>query len=222
MPARPVASPKPLGERHAQLIAELEKIVLEEGFGGFTVSDLAARLSCSKRTLYEIAPSKQELVLIVMDRWLGRIREMGRTGSDAHDDPVDRIDAYLRPGVTESRRAGRAFLEDLQSCPPALALLEAHQRERADALKAILKDGIARGRFRKLHPQFVADIFLASVNRINEPAVLESAHLSFSEAFAEFFALIEHGIVADRAATGAGRRAIKKSKTPRTARAARS
>lgn len=217
-------TPRHLGERHVELLDSLEHIVLEEGFQQFTVADLAARLSCSKRTLYEIAPTKQALVLGVMNRWLQRIRDIGREGAESCDDPVERIDAYLRPGVTESRRAGPRFLADVQAWAPALELLEAHQRERAEALKGILEHGITRGRFRSLHPQLVADIFLASVNRINEPAVLAAAKISFSEAFAEFFALIEHGIVATPESTlspttgsrRAGKKAVAKAKSPRT------
>jgi AcrR family transcriptional regulator len=126
-----------LGERHEKIIADLEAIFLEEGFRKRTINDLSMRLKCSKRTLYEIAPSKQELALLVMERWLERIR---------------------------------------------------HLRE-------ILDDGIRRGRFRGFHSQLVAEVFLAAVGRINEMAVLQAPQISLSEAFAELFQLILHGIV---------------------------
>lgn len=196
MPAVP--TPPPLtrtGERHDKLIADLELIFLEEGFRRCTINDLAARLKCSKRTLYEVAPSKQELALVVMERWLERIRHLGWMGALEHDDPAKRIEAYLSPGVSESRRASRQFLEDVQSFRPAMLMLESHQRERTQVLKEILEDGTRRGRFRGFHSQLVAEIFLASVGRINEPKLLDSAQLTFSEAFGEFFQLILHGIL---------------------------
>ena len=37
---------------------------------GLTVAQLAASVGCSRRTLYELAPSKDSLVLIVLDRFL--------------------------------------------------------------------------------------------------------------------------------------------------------
>jgi AcrR family transcriptional regulator len=184
-----------LSQRHRDIVASLETIFLEEGFRAVTINDLALRLKCSKRTLYEIAPSKQELVLIVMELWLERIRSLGWAGALEHEDPQKRIAAYLQPGVSESRKASPVFLEDLQTFRPALALLEGHQRQRMMVLRGILDDGIKRGRFRKLHAHLVAEMFLVSVTRINEPDFLAAAGMTFSEAFAEFFDLIIHGIV---------------------------
>ncbi len=48
-----------LSERQRQLLAALENVYLCEGYRSLTVSDLAEKLKCSKRSLYELAPSKQ-------------------------------------------------------------------------------------------------------------------------------------------------------------------
>jgi len=184
-----------LGERKEKIVSDLEDIFLERGFRKCTINELAERLKCSKRTLYEVAASKQELALLVLENWLGRIRHLGWVGALEHDDPARRIAAYLQPGVSESRRASRQFVEDIQSFRPAAMLLEAHQRERARVLKEIIDDGIKRGRFRPLHSPLLAEIFLAAVGRINEPKVLETADLTFSEAFAELFDLFRNGLV---------------------------
>ena len=186
-----------LSERQDEVLADLEIIFLEEGFKTITIAELAARTKCSKRTLYDIAPSKQDLVILVMTRWLSRIRHLGWTGALEHDDPVKRVEAYLSPGVSESRRASSQFLEDVQASTTARTMLEAHQKERTQVLKDILADGVRRGRFRRLNPALVAEVFLASVGRINEPALLDETRLGFSEAFSEFFQLILHGIVKD-------------------------
>lgn len=185
------------GQRHEKIIADLEEIFLEKGFRKCTINELADRLKCSKRTLYEVAASKHELAIVVIERWLERIRHLGWAGALEHDDPAKRIEAYLKPGVSESRKASRVFVEDIQSFRPAALMLDAHQRERTKVLREILDDGVRRGRFRQLHSQLIAEIFLAAVGRINEPKVLEAADLTFSDAFAELFDLIMNGIVQD-------------------------
>ena len=48
--------------RREELLDELMELLLTEGFAGFTLDDLAARLRCSKRTLYALAASKEQLV----------------------------------------------------------------------------------------------------------------------------------------------------------------
>src|SRR4051812_8968716 len=92
-----------VSERHRTLIDALEQLFLQEGFRSVTVDELAARLKCSKRTLYEVASSKQELFLLVVERWLERIRHLGWQGALEHDDPEKRIIAYLDPGVSQSQ-----------------------------------------------------------------------------------------------------------------------
>lgn len=186
--------PTTVSERHRDLIDALERLFLEEGFRNVTVDELAARLKCSKRTLYELASSKQELFLLVVERWLERIRHLGWQGALQHDDPEKRIIAYLDPGVSQSQAASRRFLEDMQSYRPALALLEAHQRERTKVLRDIVEDGQRRGRFRRLHTALVAEVFLAAVGRLNEPNFLENAGISFSDGFSELYELFLNGL----------------------------
>ena len=59
--------------RREEILDELEAIFLAEGFRGLTVGTLAARLRCSRSTLYALAATKEELYLRVSDRILRRI-----------------------------------------------------------------------------------------------------------------------------------------------------
>ena len=193
----PTARPERSGlvsERQRDLVEALETLFLEEGFRDLTVDELAARLKCSKRTLYELAPSKQELFLYIVELWLRRIRHLGWAGALEHDDPEKRIIAYLDPGVTQSRLASRRDLQDMHSYRPALALLESHQRERTGVLRDIVEDGMRRGRFRRLHAVLVAEVFQAAVGRLNEPDFLENAGVSFSDGFSELYELLLNGL----------------------------
>jgi AcrR family transcriptional regulator len=184
-------------DRQKELLADLEALFFAKGFRTITVDEIAAQLKCSKRTLYEIAPSKQELFVLVIESWLDRIRHLGWQGALQHNDPKQRVMAYLEPGVVESRPASRQFLADLQSYRPALTLLEAHQTQRTNVLMEIVEDGIRRGKFKPFHSALVAEIFLAAVNRINEPSMLERSGVGFSQAFEELFQILTTGLFQD-------------------------
>ena len=183
------------GEYRSQtLIAQLEKLFLEEGFRDLTVDEIAARLSCSKRSLYQIAPSKLEIFLRILDQFLDRIRRMGNRAVLEHDDPAARLAAYMEPGYIETKRASRRFVEDIQASKAALQLLEAHQRERMNTLRDIVDDGIRRDQFRKVNSLLVAEAYLAAIAKIDDPEFLRRAGLGFSEAFAELYQLIAYGV----------------------------
>ena len=49
-----------LNKRSAETLIALEALILSEGFSSLSVSDIASKLKCSKRTLYELAPSKKK------------------------------------------------------------------------------------------------------------------------------------------------------------------
>ena len=51
--------------RRAQLFDQLVALFLAEGFAHFTLDDVAARLRCSKSTLYALAENKDRLVYAV-------------------------------------------------------------------------------------------------------------------------------------------------------------
>ena len=97
-----------LGPRHREVLDDLESLFLRDGFSGFSVRELAAHVGCSRRTLYELAPSKDELVLIVFDRFLHRV---GRAALDSIDETTpfaDQIRSYFRGGM-ELQRISQVF-----------------------------------------------------------------------------------------------------------------
>src|SRR5690606_22990951 len=52
--------------RRAEVLEGLVELFLAEGFMAFSLDDLAARLQCSKPTLYGVAPSKEQLITAVV------------------------------------------------------------------------------------------------------------------------------------------------------------
>ena len=83
-------------------------------------------LALGNGTLYQLAASKEQLVLRVIDRVLGRIRRMGTDAAGARREVRERILALVEPGVSELRQASSLFLADVASFPPAKRLLEQH------------------------------------------------------------------------------------------------
>lgn len=181
-------------DRRTTLIAQLEEIFLTEGFRDLTVDDLAARLKCSKRSLYQLAGSKQELFVLILEQFLDRIRHLGNRGVLEHDDPEHRMAAYMEPGYVESKRASRRFVEDVRSLKAASLMLESHQRERMSTLRDIVEDGIRRGKFRKINSFLVAETYLATVARIDDPDFLRRANLGFGEALTTLFDFLAYGL----------------------------
>ena len=97
----------------------LIEIILAEGFMDLQMSDLAARLSCSKSTLYAIAPSKEQLLVSVVRTFFRRATERVEQAVDPDAPAIARIEAYLMAVSTELAPASPAFFADLERFAPA-------------------------------------------------------------------------------------------------------
>jgi len=184
-----------LSPRARAVIDGLEAIFLREGFRRVSVGELAARLHCSRQTLYALAPSKEELFLLVLDQLLARIRRLGLEAAAARGDVRERIVACVEPGVSELREASRAFFADVAGFPRAKRRLDLHQAARRGDISRLLEDGIRAGAFRGVHPHLAAEIILAAVRRAMEPAFLLEAGLLPSDAIAEAEDLLLYGLL---------------------------
>ena len=110
--------------RRAAILDGLVELFLAEGFLGFSVEDLADRLQCSKSTLYAVAPSKEQLITVVVRAFFRRSTERIDATLAAETDPVARIGAYLSAISSELASASSAFFADLGMFTPARELYE--------------------------------------------------------------------------------------------------
>src|SRR3954451_10977241 len=98
--------------RQVEILDTLQALFLAEGFRHLTIGDLVDQLSCSRRTLYSLAPSKEELVLVVIERFFNRMGVRAKAEAASRTDPGEAIAAYLATGVTAFMSAQSAFTED--------------------------------------------------------------------------------------------------------------
>lgn len=181
--------------RQERLLEALETLFLDEGFREITVAQLAQRMRCSRRSFYELAPSKEALFLRVFERYLKRLREAGRRGIEGLP-PEEAIEAYLAPAIEAARKLSTRLMRDVQSYPPAHRMWERHTRERMAGLQALIAACVRSSVFRGVDPYLVAEVMTASLRRIGEPEFLTNAGLSYRDAVDELYALLLGGLKA--------------------------
>ncbi|MDY7105979.1 MAG: TetR/AcrR family transcriptional regulator [Actinomycetota bacterium] len=186
-----------LRPRQREILDQLDTIFVDEGFAGLTIQQLAARLRCSRRTLYELAPSKDELVLFVIDRRLRRTGHLAAEVLRTVDDPAERLTAYVLTGTSRLRRASIRFREDVARFPAAQRVMAAHHRYASAIMAEIIDEGIARGRFHPLRAAVVAEIVDAAFERLQDPTILRDLGISFEDATEELTVLLARGLAAD-------------------------
>jgi AcrR family transcriptional regulator len=195
-----------MSDRHRQVLDDLEVLIVDEGFSRVTVADMAARTRCSLRTLYEIAPNRAELILVVIDRRLRRLGRIVRAKLEQTDDPIERLRILLASESVEMRRASGQFREDVGRDPASQRLIRQHYRYAGALIREAIEDGMAVGVFRPTNARLVAEIVDEGLSRLQDPVLLHESGLTFDEGVLELAALVESGIVVRSSHDGQDRR----------------
>lgn len=178
-----------LGARHREVLDQLEALFLQEGFSGFSVRELAAHVGCSRRTLYELAPSKDELVLIVFDRFLHRVGRAALEAIDETTSHAEQIRSYFLGGM-ELQRISLVFGEDLADDPAARRLFDRHYGYVMAVVEELVERGVAAGEFRAVRPRVVAGLLAGGAQLFNQPDVLADADVDLAAATDELLDLV--------------------------------
>lgn len=184
-----------LTDRQRQLLDELEHLVAT-GFADLTMATLASRLNCSLRTLYALAPSRDELVLMVIDRSLWRI---GRTAQDALDDdlaPLDALRSYLAAATVAVSGWTEAFARDLDTVPAAQQLQDEHNQYLFAVTRTLLDLAVERGDVAAVDTSAVARVLAGLGRFFSRPAVIPTLRSSPKQAADEVVDLILRGLCA--------------------------
>jgi AcrR family transcriptional regulator len=180
--------------RREQLFDALVELLLAEGFAHLTLDDLAARLRCSKRTLYALAGSKQQLVRAAVVHFFRGATARVEAALAGRDDPAGQVGAYLRAVATELGPASARFFDDVAGFPPAAEVYERNTRAAARRVQELVAAGVAAGAFRQVHPEFVADVVTAVMVRIQQRQVAAATGLDDAAAYAHLAELLLHGL----------------------------
>jgi AcrR family transcriptional regulator len=168
--------------------------LISGGFATLTMAELAARLNCSLRTLYALAPSRDELVLIVVDRSLWRV---GRGARDAvRDDlaPLDAVRAYLEAATVAVSGWTEAFARDLAAVPAAQELEEGHNEYLFDVTRTLLDLAVERGDVADLDTAAVARVLAGLGRFFSRPRVISGLESSPKEAADQIVDLVLRGL----------------------------
>ena len=143
---KPLLSPETergLTARQLEVLDELEGIVALGGLADLTMAEIAAELNCSLRTLYGIAPSKEALVLAVVDRRLRRIGRAAIATLEASMSPLEALRAYLQATSEAVQPSTEAFGRELAGIVDAERLLDGHERYVMAVTQSLLDRAVA-------------------------------------------------------------------------------
>ena len=178
------------GDRRSELLQQLEELFLRAGFAHLTIDALTEELHCSKSTLYAIAPSRDELVIVVIKHFFRTAAGRIESQVAAIDHPRDRIASYLAGVGREMSRVSARSYADMVTHEITRSIYDHNSRVAAARVHSMIQEGIESGAFRQLHAEFVGEAISLLIEGIQEGALLQRTGLSSGEAYRELSSLV--------------------------------
>ncbi|WP_271396094.1 TetR/AcrR family transcriptional regulator [Neomicrococcus lactis] len=183
-------------QRRNELFDSLIEMFLMDGFSHLTLDDVAARLKCSKSTLYTLAGSKDGLVKEVTKHFFRKATEDVEAELAKATGSLERITAYLNAVGRALSEASEQFMTDMSNFAPAREVYEMNTQFAAARVQDLIREGVAKGDLRKVNAAFAADMTSATMVRIQLGEVRARTGLADAKAYQELAAILTAGISA--------------------------
>jgi AcrR family transcriptional regulator len=201
-----VRAPKPLlsaeaerqlSARQLELLDELEEKFLRESLTELTMAEIASLVGCSLRTLYGIAPSKDELLLTVVDR---RLRRIGRAAIQTLDDsmrPLDALRVYLQAANEAVAPETLALSTNLSHVTGGGRLVGSHEAYLIAVTQSLLDRAVSEGQIQPVDTAALAHVLGGLGREFARPEVAELVQTSPKETADSITEVILHGLLSN-------------------------
>lgn len=115
----------------SRVLEAADAMFRERGFRAVRMDDVAHALNISKRTLYEIYPNKEDLIIESIRSGMERTRQAMEQCLARRADVMDILADCFRLHIADIRSLNPLILADLQFYPRACEFLEGLKEERA-------------------------------------------------------------------------------------------
>ena len=197
-----VKTPKPLlSKSKEKLLSIRQKKALEDleelikgGYPQLTMSEIAANLKVSLRTLYEIAPKKEELILIAVDRLLFKIGAAAQKAINLSDSPMAKLNAFLNETYKATERNTLAFTEDFGRIQGAKDLVDSHENYVMNVTEQLLEEAIIANEIISIDTSAMALILSGLSRELDKKYLKKELKITPSDALKEIIEVIFKGL----------------------------
>ncbi len=180
-------------KRHNEIIDALE-ILLESGVPNLTMSEIAKKLKISLRTLYEIAPSRDELILMTMDNILKKLGKFAMDSVSEIDSPIEKLEEYLMIVNQAVGPKFDRFLKDMEKINGSKMTADYHENFIKNFIKELLVQAIKKKEIKAIDVKAFS-ILLGGIGReFFKEENKKSIHLSPEESANSITSIILNGI----------------------------
>ena len=150
-------------KRQIEIMDALEAM-LQKGVPDLTMSEFAKKLKISLRTLYEIAPSKDELILMIMNNILVKLGKLAIDSVANINSPIKKLEKYLCIVNQAVGPKFDTFIKDIENISGSQKMADYHENFIKNFTKNLLEESILKKEIKSIDVSAFA-ILLGGIGR---------------------------------------------------------
>ena len=150
-------------KRQIEIMDALEAM-LQKGVPNLTMSEFAKKLKISLRTLYEIAPSKDQLILMTMNNILVKLGKLAIDSVANINSPIKKLEKYLFIVNQAVGPKFDTFVKDIENIKGSQKMADYHENFIKNYTKNLLKESILKKEIKSIDVSAFA-ILLGGIGR---------------------------------------------------------
>ena len=189
-------------ESRERIILTAREIILSGGLASLSVDEIARLLGMSKKTIYCVFRSKDEVIAAVIERTLAELRANIMRIMASRTDFPNRLQQFLGYLSLQANKLSLPLQRDLHRLPPEIIeRIVSFRRERIlGNLTRLVEEGIHQGYVRSDIDTNVAVLaYLGAVEAVLDPAILANESFSARQAAQGIIAIFFNGILTPQA-----------------------
>jgi AcrR family transcriptional regulator len=180
-----------------RVIKACQELILEYGYRGFSMDQLASQAGVSKRTLYRYFASRDAVIEATLDSFMQSMAEFADGLLNTEKDPVALIKAMFTAVTTQGQFVlNPRSMDDLRRFYPHLwTIIDDFRQERLRMIFALFSSrGYIKGQ-EQVNPTIALQVLSSSIQNVLNPDFLLNNGLSFQEACLDLSRLLLYGFL---------------------------
>jgi AcrR family transcriptional regulator len=148
-----------------------ETLFIEKGYNDTSITDIAERADFSRTSIYQYFNNKEEIYLLLLERYTDALTERLRTATGHKAAVRDKIKAFLeemREMIREKPNFFALYFIQRHEVEPRLSPelrdhLNARRREIENIFRDFYAEGLERGEVRDIRPKDASNLFFAQI-----------------------------------------------------------
>ena len=180
-----------------RILDEAERMAVRRGYRRFNLDELARRLRVSKKTVYALYPSKEELFFAALNRRASRLVQRLKEVLSLEASAADKLYLASELVARDLAELDVSLMRDLEELfPDFYVSSQGYFRQLTRYISAILEEGAKRGEFREdINPVLLTRLFQGIGDYVGDRDFLERNRLNMSKVYTGTMDLLMRGIL---------------------------